>query len=416
MNLKKFVQKFGTIALAVAITFSAVAPTAVSAAELDIIPVDYRVRLTEKYEKLKLMEQEAKKQEAEAKKAEKEAEESKDASEEEVDEDIDDVFVDDPEVEYAYSGKDFVYAKVVVNGKEYEVGRVEFGSFLKSLKEISMKEEFFSPTTVLSVERNGVDVSSGTYKELEKDTSTPWENWTPDQWEAYSAYAQDFNPDEWQKVLMEYYTLTEIFAYYMGWGYTVDESAVREISIAKEAGAKPVSSDEDGEDEEREDSYKKVEVYEDLDSTFERRTVYCVTSSEIPNLNELLEDRPLFDEEKSNIEDPNAYVDGKYYFEFGKYAGESITKEKSVEKSVAKEIVNYMRDNYATASLDKENIYKVCVRTKSGTKNTKKCYYIPKEACMNIFSKYFANTSQYNRDKDSYRNAFVEEVADDAKG
>lgn len=307
---------------------------------------------------------------------------------------------DDPEIEYAYSGKDYIYARADYGADSYAVGRKAYGSFLKRLNGIGTTEEFFSPSMI--VKEDGEAVKEDV---LVKDTSTPWNDWSDEQWDEYIGWVRDFIPDAWQETLLKYYSEQEIFAYYMGYGYTIDEWAVKEQALIDEAKENGTYEPEMTVSEE---PYEKVIVTYDLDSMYEKTVTYCITEDKIPELDKLLSDFGEFDEKTADITDPNTFLLNRYHFEIGSM-DEYITSYRKVEAADAKKAVAYLNKNKLPADDADEDSYKVRVRTKNNKKNAEKIYTISHDAFITLISKYLGTNSDRREEYHNY-------VADDAKG
>lgn len=305
----------------------------------------------------------------------------------------------DPEIIYAYDGIDYVYAKAVYNTEEYAIPRSKYGSFLKGLQEIGTKEEYFSPTVVFIEEK----------KEKSQWEKIPYsyENWDQERWDAYNAFAATFVPDEWQKTILNYYSLSELYAYYMGYDYYIDEFALKQYV---ETGYLPGEKEEE-ELKEKAESYAKVVVQYDLDSMYDKEETYCITADYVDELNKLLGVYDVFDEEKADIVDPNSYAPGKYQFEVGTMS-EYISTYEGISKKDAQTIVSFIKKNEIPKEEAMSTDYMVRVRTKNGTKNVEKKYVISSSTFMTLVSKYL---DQYaNHDIITPITNYV--VADDAKG
>lgn len=307
----------------------------------------------------------------------------------------------DPEIVYAYDGVDYVYAKVVYNTDEYAIPRSKYGSFLKGLQEIGTKEEYFSPTVV--------------FVEEEKNEKSQWEkapysyeNWNQERWDAYNAFAATFVPDEWQKTILDYYSLSELYAYYMGYDYYIDEFALKQYV---ETGYLP-SEKEEEELEEKAESYAKIVIQYDLDSMYDKNETYCVTVDYVEELNKLLGEYDVFDEDKADIVDPNSYVPGKYQFEVGTM-DEYISTYEGISKKDAQTIVSFIKKNEIPKEEAMSTDYMVRIRTKNGTKNVEKKYVIASSTFMTLVSKYLDQYANHDIIAPITPNYVV---ADDAKG
>lgn len=319
-----------------------------------------------------------------------------------------------PEIEYAYDGPDFIYAKIEYDNNTYTIMRSEYGTFLKELQNIGTPEEYFVPTVAIIVDEE----AEAKKKESmwQKDTSNPFAEWTGEQWDAYSEFAQTFYPDEWQKTLLEYYTLPEIYAYYMGLGYYIDEWALKN-KIEYEAAHKEV---DEVATKQVEELYKTITIKYDLDSMYNKELKYCIAYASLSDFEILLTNYDLFNEEKANILDPNTYKNDEYNFEAGTL-DRYVTTYESVSKDDAKAIVSYIQkkqvlENSIPENADPSDYYKIRVRTKNGTKLIEKVYIIPSNAFLELVSKYFSKYSNDLSSKNAVSVSYIQDFFDDAKG
>lgn len=306
----------------------------------------------------------------------------------------------DPEIEYAYNGPDYVFARVDYGSDSYAVKRTEYGIFLKELQQIGTREELFLPIMLISAEEEKEEPSGWI-----KDNSTPWLYWTEEQNKEYETFAASFAPDGWQTKMLEYYTLQEIFAYYMGYGYSIDESALRkqaEIDRAKEEQKEEIQVNIS------EGDYEKVMVYYNLDSMYDKSETYCVTQASKDDLEKLLSRYDAFSDEESNISDPNTFISGKYHFEIGT-AEEYITSYEKVGKEDAKAAVAFINKNKVLNTNLAAGCYMVRVRSKTSGKNVEKIYMISPDTFLELITDYLGTNSDYTGET-----AFS--IADDAKG
>ena len=118
--------------------------------------------------------------------------------------------------------EDFVYAKVTYKGTTYAINKSDYDSFINELQDFGTKKEFFYPTTTVveepgsAVENEEEDVY---IPYLYKDTGYPFNEWPDYVWADYNNFKQTFKPTEWQSIILQYYTLQEYYAYYMGFGW-----------------------------------------------------------------------------------------------------------------------------------------------------------------------------------------------------
>lgn len=310
----------------------------------------------------------------------------------------------DYEKEYAYDGKDYTYAKISYLGKEYAVPRSEYWKVLQMLDVYGITEENYASFVKVEVVKSEPSKQEKKTQEAVppvKDTRTPWNEWSDEMWNSYTAYAQSFEPDEWQKSLLEYYSLTEIYAYYMG-GYTIDEGAYRAYLDAKANGTSNVVTEDDSEDEEVTENvsqYNKLYVTANLFSLYDNEKVYYVDTCNSKDVKTTLSEFEYFNEETVDTKNPNAFVEGEYYFEIGT-ADDHVTEYLNVKESDAKQAVQFVNKNKIkdTDQLSKkewDSIYKVriCTLRKNGSEYDKTCE-LKYEDAMTLISTYLKSNTK----------------------
>lgn len=352
--------------------------------------------------------------------------------------DISDAEDSDPEIQYAYHGKDFIFAKVFYDEKEYAVSRSEYGSFLKNLYEIGIPEEEFIPDVIVPAQEE--------LKEWQKEPYSS-DSWTEEMWSGYSIFAQQFQPDDWQRTLLDYYSLTEIYAYYMGYDYTIDEKALREYTEQKKLYESSDRQDEYIPDEEiQTEDYITVKVQHHLDSMYECCDIYCIPEDDKGIFSDFIKQYPFF-EEDMDIKDVTTYKKGVYSFEVGT-ADTYLASYDAVSGKTAAKAVDFIKKNdmdagYARKLLaeitdkeekedpaitekdtdkidtgdeseeaeEAENICKIRIRTITDKKEIEKMYYVDRTVLDDLILYYLGITDEYTPAQ-----AVNEQVADDAKG
>lgn len=323
----------------------------------------------------------------------------------------------DYEKEYAYSGPDYVYAKVTFKGEKYAIKRSQYGTLMSKMDSYATPEEYFVGYTTTS--------SSSTQQVLQEptppdwDRRTPWDNWGDDMWLKYYDWADNFKPSAFQKQLLEYYSTVELYAYYIG-QYSIDEVEYMEYVKAVEAYKKGSSYNTSKQSVETQTSipFEKVEIQYDLFSIYNHTKIYCVTSENYSNVESFLRNCDVFNASTSDTTNPNAFQSGKYYFEFGTL-DEKVTEYVGIDKETATNAVKFISSN-KIASLksisdsDKDNVYVVRVCTKINNKNQDKTFYLEKDKAMKLISDYLGSNTKLT-EKDLMAIATVEEE-DDAKG
>lgn len=300
---------------------------------------------------------------------------------------------DNYEENYAYDGQDYVYAKVTFQGKSYAVNRSEYGTLLRKANTYgTVQENFIGYNTTQVTEQ----------KKLEKpdppdwDRRTPWDSWTDDDWLAYYAFAESFTPNSWQKKLLEYWSDVEIYAYYIG-EYTIDENAYKEYLDAVDAYNNQKNSTTTVE-KNTPVAYEEMRIYKDLFSIYNNESVYCITSDCYSDMQSYLSKLKEFSESTTDITNPNAFVQNKYYFEIGDM-NEKITEYSNVEQKKAKKAVKFISENNIS-SVDKlsaeeqSSLYKVRVCTKTNKKMYDKTFYLTKEKAMSLLSDYLGSNTK----------------------
>lgn len=306
----------------------------------------------------------------------------------------------DYEKEYAYEGEDYIYAKVSYLGKEYAVPRSEYWKIIQMMDGYCVTEENYASYVKVEVVKTEPDKKEK--KEIappEKDSRAPWNEWTDEMWNSYSAFAQSFAPDEWQKSLLEYYSLTEIYAYYMG-GYTIDEGAYKAYLDAKNgSGSSSLEDDEEEEVTEQVSQYNKLYITSNLFSIYDNETLYYVDTCNSKKIKEILSDFTYFDEKETDTKNPNAFVEGEYYFEIGT-ADEHVTEYLNVKEDDAKKAVqfvnkNKIKDSDSLSKKEWDSIYKVriCTLRKNGTEYDK-TYELKYKDAMTLISTYLKSNTK----------------------
>ena len=322
----------------------------------------------------------------------------------------------DYEKEYAYSGPDYVYAKVTFKGEKYAVKRSQYGTLMSKMASYATPEEYFVGYTTTSSSPAQQVVQEPTPPDW--DRRTPWDSWGDDMWLKYYDWADNFKPNAFQKQLLDYYSTVELYAYYIG-QYSIDEVEYMEYLKAVEAYKKGTSYSTVSQPVETQTSipFEKIEIQYDLFSIYNHAKTYCVTSDNYSNIESFLKKCDIFSASTSDTTNPNAFQSGKYYFEFGTL-NDKVTEYVGIDKDTATKAVKFISSN-KIASLksisdsDKDNVYIVRVCTKVNNKNQDKTFYLEKDKAMKLISDYLGSNTKLN-EKDLTAIATVEE--DDAKG
>lgn len=310
--------------------------------------------------------------------------------------------------------EDFVYAKVTYKGIDYAINKSDYDSFIGELQEIGTKKEFFYPTTKV-VEDFGNSVSVEEEEDvyipyLYKDTGYPFEEWPDYVWADYNNFKQTFKPTEWQSIILQYYTLQEYYAYYMGFGYYIDEAAVKqryeaEQKVKTKSQVKVKTSTSVVEVQE---DYATVTVQFNLDSMYEKKQDYCVTASKYSDLKALLSNYNKYEDNKTSVDDPNVYVEGSYHIEIGTM-DEYMSSYTIKDKEKVSKIVSFLKKNKIDEEKADEDCYKVRIRTKIDSKNIEKVFIISSPAFMKLVENYLGSTEVNIEEMGKI-------VADEAKG
>ena len=322
----------------------------------------------------------------------------------------------DYEEEYAYDGQDYVYAKVTFKGQKYAVNRSQYGTLISKVTAYATPEEYFVGYTT---------TSSATSQVLTEpdppdwDRRTPWDNWDDEMWLKYYDWADNFKPNAFQKELLDYYSTVELYAYYIG-QYSIDEvkymkylEAVDEYKKGKSASTTSVVKET-----QTAIQYEKLEIQYDLFSLYNHSMTYCVTEDNYSNIMSFLNKCDSFSSSSSDTTNPNAFQNGKYYFELGDLQNK-MTEYVGIDKDTATKAVKFISSN-KIASLksisdsDKDNVYIVRVCTKINNKNQDKTFYLEKDKAMKLISDYLGSNTKLT-EKELTAIVTVEEE-DDAKG
>lgn len=309
--------------------------------------------------------------------------------------------------------EDFVYAKVTYKGTTYAINKSDYDSFINELQDIGTKKEFFYPTTTVveepgsAVENEEEDVY---IPYLYKDTGYPFDEWPDYVWADYNNFKQTFKPTEWQSIILQYYTLQEYYAYYMGFGYYIDEAAVKqryeaEQKVKTKSQVKVKTSTSVVEVQE---DYATVTVQFNLDSMYEKKQDYCVTASKYSDLKALLSNYNKYEDNKTSVDDPNVYVEGSYHIEIGTM-DEYMSSYTIKDKEKVSKIVSFLKKNKIDEEKADEDCYKVRIRTKIDSKNIEKVFIISSPAFMKLVENYLGSTEVNIEEMGKI-------VADEAKG
>lgn len=320
--------------------------------------------------------------------------------------------------QYAYDGIDYVYAQATFGKNQFAIKRSEFGKLMTCAYKYGTPEENFVAYRE-STEIDDVDSVVNEPVLPEKDSRTPWNEWTQEQWSSYEEWVKDFAPDDYQRELLSYYSATEIFAYYMGYGYTIDEVAFTDYLNHKKASETPSEPTGDSTvsentvDKNSAISYTRLIIRYELDSMYCRESVFCVTQDSMEDMLKALQE---FENWTGNedITNPNAYQAGKYFFEVGTL-DEHITDIESIDKSIGSKAYKFLKENNEDlALLDKtdlnEDYYKIKVCVLQKNKPISVEMLVKKNVAMTLLSKYLPSSSE---DLSPVKN---EQVADNAKG
>ena len=276
------------------------------------------------------------------------------------------------EEEYAYEGEDYIYALVSFRGKDYSVPRSEYWKIIKMIDKYCLDEQNF-----LLLQETGVSDSYENEKENanvveppKKDDRMPWEKWTDEQWAEYSKFAASFTPDEWQKKLLEYYSLTEIYAYYMG-GYTIDEAAYKAyVENEPMESSKVTESEQNTSDDEV--YFYELYLKNNLFSMYDNEAYYYAEETDSNEIQNVLSGFSFYSEDDS-ITNPNAFVKGQFYFEIGT-VDRKVTEYSNVNESKAMSAVRFINKNKVKkddklSKQEQESLYKVriCTQQSNGT-------------------------------------------------
>ena len=322
----------------------------------------------------------------------------------------------DYESHYAYDGEDYVYSQVTFGKDQYAVNRSEFGKLMNLAYRYGTPEEYFVAYRE-STELDDVSVITKEPVLPEKDTSMPWVEWTSEQWQAYEAWEKEFQPDDYQNKLLGQFSPVEIYSYYMGLGYTIDEFAFSEYFKQKEeydSLGLTSSVSENSVNEKKSISYTRMIIQYELDSMYDREFVFCVTEDNMKDLGKELESFSQWSDEDMDVTNPNAYVPGKYFFEIGSLDEHMIDVEK-VDKATGTKAYRYLKERNEDISLTDDNgleeeyyKVKVCVLQKGKPASVE--MLVKKNVAMTLLSKYLPNNNSNVKTK------AIEQPADNAKG
>lgn len=333
----------------------------------------------------------------------------------------------DYEEQYAYSGKDYVYAKVTFGKKEYAINRSDFGSLMSTAYQYGTPEENFVAYRE-SEEIEDVEAVVNPEPVLEKDEETPWDYWTQEDWDIYDEWAKDFVPTEYQQELLSEYSLVQLFCYYYDFGYYIDENAFWEYRSAKEkydnekesTTSSKTTSQTDSKSNSKSSSvtevkYTKMTIAYELDSMYDRTMVFCITADDMSGLSDSLNNYPLWTGDE-DIKNPNAYKAGKYFFEIGT-ADRHISDIADVEKSVGAKAYKYAKGKKVKMDVEdlafvdsSEEYYRIRICTLQGKKPASNEFIITKTTAMMLLSNYLPN------DTESPAKEKTGEIADGTKG
>lgn len=322
----------------------------------------------------------------------------------------------DYEKEYAYSGQDYVYAKVTFKGEKYAINRSQYGTLISKVTAYATPEEYFVGYTTTTS-----STTSQTLTEPDPpdwDRRTPWDSWDDEMWLKYYDWADNFKPSAFQKELLDYYSTVELYAYYIG-QYSIDEVEYMKYLEAVEAYKKGKSATTASTTTEKQTSipYEKLEIQYDLFSLYNHTTTYCVTEDNYSNIMSFLNKCDSFSSSSSDTTNPNAFQKGKYYFELGDLQ-DKMTEYVGIDKDTATNAVKFISSN-KIASLkslsedEKADVYIVRVCTKTDKdKNMDKTFYLSKQNTMTLITDYLGSNTKVKE------NMIVAtpSLEDDAKG
>lgn len=300
----------------------------------------------------------------------------------------------DYEEVYKYDGEDYIYAKVSFGGDEYAVPRTKYGDLLNFVYSVGFPESNVSNFISAEEEKKQEPVLPPS-----KDTRAPWNSYTAEDWENYSAFASSFVPDEWQKKLLEYYNLVEIYAYYMG-GYTIDEEAYKAYTEGETAAV----PDEANSETEIPVSYSKIVIESDLFSVFDHSEELCITNDNSDAVYDYLSEFDEFSED-TDVTNPNAFSKGEYYFEIGTEI-ERVTEYTNIKKDKATSAIKFINSkkiaDYDPLNEYSAEIYSIRICTlSSNNKKTDKIFYLEKKDAMKLISNYLGSNNKNNVQKET---------------
>ncbi len=329
--------------------------------------------------------------------------------------------------QYEYKGEDYVYAKAEFLGKKYEITRKEYGKFVATVSEYGINEEYYTPYTGTSEDdSDSAAAKANPPVPPAKEKIDGWGNWDDETRAKYDEWKESFQPDEWQRNLLEYYTDEELFTHYFITGTTIDERAYtdfwkQKLSYEAATGEKfrfdgKKEAEEPAKKVEKPKAYSKLTVKKELDSIFDCEDVYCVEEDSYAALGAKLKDtfNPWTEESLKKIENPNAFSPGYYYFEYG-IGGERKSSAERISPDDARDALSLLKSYNTNDETDTTFTFRVCYKGKAkNAKNQEHVYKVPFSSGTKILgTKGLKKAFEANKKDDAKE---VKKEPDDAKG
>ena len=301
------------------------------------------------------------------------------------------------EVDIEEPYRDYVYAKVTYNGVSYAILERDYIKMLNDMEGVTIPEsEYIPPTVEVTVEPEEFEVSYEEVLPPVKDERTPWDKWDDETWNAYSSWVSSFSPDEWQSALLEYYSATEIYAYYYTGGYTIDEGAYDDYLKRKDEPRKIITQKKTSEIKSvvvPKSDYVPVVVRKELSSDYKQEAKYYVKKDEAKKVSTILKEYPKYTKDADTF-NPAEYPSDSFAFEIG-LNGSHMYDALKVPKRNAALTHKFLKENQVGKDYNDTSVMKFRIthlNEKTGAKE-KAVYYVPYEIGYEIIE-----SSQYLAD------------------